>query len=238
MSGLVKYESNEAIATLRMDDGKANVMSTAMLKELHDAFDRAESEKSVVILSGRENTFSAGFDLKTFASANANNIHEMVKLGAELTLRILTFPMPVIIACNGNALAMGSFLTLAADIRIGVDGPYKIGFNEVAIGLKVPGYAIGLASQRLNLAHFNRTAVTGELFTPLEAVRAGFLDHVVASDALNSSAKATALAMTKINHAAHALTKLRVRDAAIKAIRTDIDTEVTLENYQKMVAPA
>ena len=59
----------------------------------------------------------------------------MVRLGAELALRVLSFPRPVAIACNGHAYPMNAFLMLAADIRIGTEGAFGIGMNEVAIGI-------------------------------------------------------------------------------------------------------
>jgi enoyl-CoA hydratase len=236
MSELVRYETAGAIATLTMDDGKVNVMSPGMLAALHEAFDRAERERSIVILTGRDKIFSAGFDLKVFAEASARDIYRMMKLGAELALRILTFPTPVVTACTGHALPMGAFLMLAADVRVGADGPFRIGLNEVAIGLTVPSFALELARQRLVPAYFHRTAMTGELFAPREAVTAGFLERVVTAEELPETARSIATALTKIDLAAHAATKARARGAAAKAIRAAIDAEITLETYQASVA--
>jgi enoyl-CoA hydratase/carnithine racemase len=236
MNQLVSYETVGSIAKVTMDDGKVNVMSSAMLKAIHDALDRAEREKSLVVLSGREKIFSAGFDLKVFAKGEAEDIYAMMRLGAELALRVLSFPTPVVTACSGNAFPMGAFLLLASDVRIGADGPFKIGLNEVAIGITVPSFGIELARQRLTPAHFNRTVVTGEMLAPREAAVAGFLDHVVAADELQATADTLATALTKIDLAAHAATKKRVRGPATKAIRAAIDAEITLEAYQEMVA--
>ncbi|HYB13311.1 MAG TPA: crotonase/enoyl-CoA hydratase family protein, partial [Myxococcota bacterium] len=149
MTPLVSHQSAGPVAKLIMDDGKVNVMSAAMLKALHEAFDRAEREKSVVVLTGRNGIFSAGFDLKVFAKGEPHGIYDMMKLGAELALRILSFPTPVVSVCNGSAFPMGAFLMLASDVCIGAEGPYKIGLNEVAIGITVPGFGIELARQRL-----------------------------------------------------------------------------------------
>lgn len=133
MTELVSYKSSGAVARLAMDDGKVNVMSTPMLKALHAAFDRAEKEKVIVVLSGRPGGFWAGFDLDVFARGNVRESLEMVRLGAELALRLMAFPMPIVAACTGHALPMGAFLLLAADVRFGADGPFRIGLNEVAI---------------------------------------------------------------------------------------------------------
>jgi enoyl-CoA hydratase/carnithine racemase len=236
MNQLVSYDTAGSIAKVTMDDGKVNVMSSAMLKGIHDALDRAEREKSIVVLTGREQIFSAGFDLKVFAKGAAEDIYAMMRLGAELALRVLSFPTPVVTACSGNAFPMGAFLLLASDIRVGADGPFRIGLNEVAIGITVPSFGIELARQRLTPAHFNRIVVTGEMLAPREAALAGFLDHVVAAEELEATADALATALTKIDLAAHAATKGRVRGPAAKAMRAAIDAEITLEAYQEMVA--
>ena len=148
MTQLLTYEFSGSVARIAMDDGKLNVMSPDMLGALHEAFDRAEADGAIVILSGREGIFSAGFDLKVISHGSPDEHHRMLSLGAELALRVLSFPTPVVSACAGHALPMGAFLMLASDVRIGADGPFMIGLNEVAIGLTVPQFAIELARLR------------------------------------------------------------------------------------------
>jgi enoyl-CoA hydratase len=235
MNQLVTYERSGPVARITMNDGKANVMSPAMLGALHGAFDRAQSDQAIVVLTGRDKTFSGGFDLKVFAQGDATEIHSMLKLGGDLAVRLLSFPTPVVVACNGSAYPMGAFLMLASDVRIGADGPFKIGLNEVAIGLTVPYFAVELARQRLTPAYFHRTVI-GEMLAPREAVLAGFLDRVVAPEDLQSAADTIAEGLTKLSFPAHAATKLRVRGPALKAIQEAIDTEITLENARKAVA--
>ncbi len=118
-----------------MNDGKANVMSVAMLNALLAAFDEAERDKAVTVLSARGKHFSGGFDLNVFAKGGADEQYAMVKAGAELALRILSFPFPVVAACQGNAYPMGAFLIMSSDHRIAAEGDYRIGMNEVAIGI-------------------------------------------------------------------------------------------------------
>jgi enoyl-CoA hydratase len=112
-------------------------MSIAMLDELHRAFDQATKDNAIVIPTGREGIFSSGFYLNVFGKG-AQKVLRMLTLGAELAEKVLSFPMPVITACNGHALPMGAFLMLSADRRIYTEGDYKIGMNAVAIGLAVP----------------------------------------------------------------------------------------------------
>ena len=221
-----------------MDDGKVNVMSTAMLKGLDAAFDRAEQDRAIVILtSGRPGLFTAGFDTKILARADPDETFEMVRLGADLAARVLAYRYPVVAACPGHCFPMGAFLLLASDVRIGAGGPYKIGLNEVAIGIPVPSFGLELGRQRLSPAHLQRTALTGEMFAPQEAATAGFLDRVVAAEDLQATARAAAEALTQIHLPSHATIKARLRAAAVQAVRAAINTEITLEAYRKKGRP-
>jgi enoyl-CoA hydratase len=238
MAELASYELEGSIATITMDDGKVNAFSIPMLKALHTAFDRAERDGAIVVLTGRDNYFSAGFDLKVFAGGEVDQVIEMLTLGATFAERILSFPTPVIAACSGHAVAAGSFVLLAADLRIGTEGPFQIGLNEVKIGLTVPWFAIELARQRLTPAHFDRAVVNATMHSPSEALAAGFLDRVVSAGELRAASIDGAAALAELNLAAHAATKLRVRGSALKAIRTAIETELTPEGLGGAQAPA
>jgi enoyl-CoA hydratase len=239
MSDLVGYELNDGAATITLNDGKVNVMSSAMLKAIDAALDRAEEDKAIVVLSsGRPGLFTAGFDLKVLAQNDPAASYDMVRRGAELALRLLTFPLPVVAACNGHAFPMGAFLVLASDVRLGADGPFKIGMNEVAIGIPVPSFALELARNRVAPAWLNRTAVTGQMFAPDEALTAGFFDRVVAPGELAAEAAGAAEALKAIDLPSHATTKHRLRRAAAAAVRAAIDSELTLETYQRSAAQA
>jgi enoyl-CoA hydratase len=148
---------------------------------------------------------------------------EMVAAGASLAERMLSFPRPVVAACNGNAIAMGAFLLLSADHRIGAQGDFKLGLNEVAIGLTIPWFGIELARHRLTRPYFDRCTVTGILLRPDEAQAAGFVDEVVDPADLMPRAQATARTLAGIDPGAHAATKLRVRKAVLAGVRDGID---------------
>jgi enoyl-CoA hydratase len=224
MSKLVTYELKDSVATIGMDDGKVNALSLLMLTELRAAVDQAADDGAVVLLTGREKYFSAGFDLRAL-TGGGSEAPAMLRAGFELAERLLSFPRPVVIACPGHAVAMGVFLLLSGDYRIGVDGPYRITANEVAIGLTMPTAAIEICRQRLAPAHFNRAVILAEVYSPVSAVDAGFLDRVVNASELDDVAFATAAGLAKLNMTAHAASKLRARDQALKEIRAAIEAE-------------
>ena len=134
---------------------------------------------------------------------------------------------------------MGVFLLLSGDYRIGVDGPYKINANEVALGMTMPRTAIEICRQRLSPAHFNRAIILAEAYSPGDAVDAGFLDRVVGASELRGVARKTAAQLVNLNMDAHAASKLRARDGALTAIRTSIEAdEADFQNISRIAAGA
>jgi enoyl-CoA hydratase len=224
MAPLVSYQLDGSVATVTMDDGKVNALSLAMLTELNAALDRAISDRAVVVLAGREGVFSAGFDLAALRAGGPDAV-AMIRGGFELAERTLSFPTPVLIACTGHAVAMGVFLLLSADYRVGAAGPFRITANEVAIGLTMPLAAIEICRQRLAPAHFNRAVIIADVFSPDDAIAAGFLDRVVPASELGDAARTVAGLLAKLDMNAHTATKLRARDGTLKAIRAAIEAD-------------
>jgi len=224
VTALATYRLDESIGTIVIDDGKRNVLSPRMLADLNSALDRAAADQAVVVLTGRAGVFSAGFDLNVLGAGGEDALR-MLTAGFELAERLLSFPTPVVIAGTGHALAMGVFLLLAGDYRIGADGAYKIGANEVAIGLTMPRTAVEICRQRLAPAHFHRAVISAEIYSPTEAVTAGFLDRVVPGSELSREAQDAAARLAKLNMAAHAATKLRAREHTLRALRAAIEAD-------------
>jgi enoyl-CoA hydratase len=237
MSDRVAYRLDEGVATITMDDGKVNVMSTGMLRDLDAAFDRAEKDQAIALLrSARKDIFSAGFDLKIFAANDPELSLEMVKTGAELALRLMSHPFPTIGIMEGHAFPMGTFLLLACDVRIGAKGKFRMGLNEVAIGISPPGFAIELARSRVHPAWLSRTVTLGEMFEPDDAVVAGFLDRAVPGNEVERTIDEVVAAMRGLRAPSHALAKQRLRRAAMAAMREAIDRELTLAAYMSNFA--
>ena len=224
MTALVNYSLDGSIATVSMDDGKANALSVPMLAELHEALDRAEADGAIVVLTGREGRLSGGFHLPTLQGGGDDAV-TMLRSGFELTMRMLSFPTPVVVANPGHAVAMASFVLLCADYRIGAAGPYKISANEVAIGLTMPWSAIEISRYRLNPSHFHRVLALAEVYSPEDAVDAGFLDRVVPADEVLTTAQNVAVGFSQLDMKAHAATKLRLRDDLLVRLRAAIDRE-------------
>jgi len=224
MDALVTYHLDDGIATITMDDGKVNVMSNAMQAEINAALDRALDDGAVVVIEGRDGVLSAGFDLPTLRGGGDDG-WRMVRGGFELAHRVLGFPLPVVIACTGHAIAMGTFLLLSGDYRVGARGPYKLVANEVAIGLTFPRVGIEILRQRLTPAAFNRAAMLAETFSPEDAVTAGFLDRVVGPAEVRTAARSAAAQLATLDLGAHARTKAVAREGVLAAMLASIEAE-------------
>ena len=214
----------DGIAMITLDDGKVNALSAERLGEIDAALDVAERAGAVVVLAGREGIFSAGFDLATFPRGRDATL-AMLRAGASLILRLLRFPRPVLTVCTGHAYPAGAFLMLAADVRLGLAGPFRIGMNEVAIGLTVPRFAIELARHRLTAPGFARVSAAC-MFAPEEAMRLGYLDRVLEPDALGPAAREEAARLRALDMPSFEATKARANEHAIAAIRAAVDAEL------------
>jgi len=221
----VQYSLQDQVATIRIDDGKRNALSPRVLRELYRALDQAESDRAIVIVTGRESVFSAGFDLNVMKRGGLNAIR-MLRSGYALPARILAYPYPVIAACNGHSLAMGVFTMLSADYVIGSHGDFKIAANEVAIGLTMPRVAAAMLRHRLNPAAYQCAVTLSEYFDVESALRAGFFDELVEPDDLIARAETRAGELKALNPAAHAASKRRIRARLIRKIRFGIPLDL------------
>ncbi len=220
----VSYHLNDGIATLTLDDGKANAMNPRMLQAINDALTQAEADQAVVVITGRPGMFSGGFDLGVFKGDPQDQL-TMLNAGAQITHRLLSFPHPVIAACSGHAVAMGVFLLLSTDVRIGLSEGAMVHVNEVQIGMTVPHFALEVCRQRLAPAHLNLAAVTAQPYTTVQALAAGFFDDIVPAESMAAAALAQATRLKKLNRAAFTATKLRQRQAGLAALALAIEED-------------
>lgn len=226
MCAWVELTTTAGVSVVTMDDGKVNAMSSKMLGALGAALDRAEADGSAVVITGRIGMFSAGFDLFTLRQGGEAAL-AMLEAGARLAARLLAFPAPVVAAVSGPAIAMGAFVALGADVRIGaLDEDHEMAANEVAIGLTVPRFAIELLRWRLTPAAFDSAALTARPYTGAEAVHAGWLDERVQKDRLRDHAIDRAKTLAAFNRQAFQGTKQRVRGPALEALRLGIEADL------------
>lgn len=224
MSDLVQYALADGVATITLSNGKVNALSPQVIADINTALDQAEKDSAVVILTGQAGILSGGYDLKVMKTG-PEATRDMVAAGSALTLRMLAHPQPIIVACPGHAVAKGAFLLLACDYRIGVEGAFQIGLNEVKIGMTMHQVGIALARDRLTPAVFQRSVINAEMFGPQAALVAGFLDQIVPADALMATALAMAQQLSQLNMTAHTQTKRKARKALLDTLAAAIEVD-------------
>lgn len=226
MSELVTLSISDGVAHLALDDGKANAISHAMIEAIHGALDTAVADARAVVLSGRPGRFSAGYDLSVM-NGGPDAVRALVREGALLTMRLYELERPVLIAATGHALAQGAIFLMAADVRIGATGAFKIGLNEVAIGMPVPVYAAELARDRLSRRHLTAATALATIFDPAGAVDAGYLDAAVDPEEVVGTTleRARGLAAT-LNVRAFAATRRTMRGEVAQKVRTTLNEDI------------
>ena len=216
-SDVLTYTLESNIAIVRMDDGKANALSEGMIDGLLEALARAEKEASAMVLLGRPDRFCAGFDLRVMMSS-PDAAKALLTRGSDLLMKLYAAKVPLVIGCTGHALAGGALVLLTGDVRIGAEGAYRIGLNEVSIGMPVPVLAMELARDRIVPTELTRATLLAQIYDPTEAARVGYLDRTAASDAVLDLAKAEALRLAGLARPAFEATKARLRGKTIAHI--------------------
>jgi enoyl-CoA hydratase len=234
MTDLVSYAFADGVASLTMDDGKANAMGPGMQAALNAAFDRAETDKAIVVLTGRAGVFSGGFDLGVFKAGDAAVTFQMLTGGAQLAQRMLSYPHPVIAACSGHAVAMGLFLLQCADVRIGLKAGATFQANEVLIGMTLPHFALETIRHRVATPHQHLVG-TAMPYTGEDAVRAGLLDDAVAPEALASAVRAHVDRLKKADPRSFTATKQRLRAHVLAAMPGAIENDIV--DWKRLGAP-
>jgi enoyl-CoA hydratase len=228
---LVTFELRDKIALIQMDDGKANALSYALMDALDAALDRAEKEAVAVVLTGRRGRFSAGFDLAEMM-AGMDQARAIVSRGANLLLRLYALPLPLVTVSTGHALAGGALLLLTGDVRLAVRGAFRIGLNEVQIGMPVPILAMELARDRLHPAHLTAATLFATVLDPEAALVAGWVDELAAEEGLLDAALAHARKLGALPRGAYAQTKVALREKTIRYAR-----ETLVEDMKRLTPP-
>ena len=218
MSELVGYAVQDGVATLRLDDGKANAMSSEMSQAIAAGLDRAAVDARGVVLRGRPGVLCGGFDLKVIRGGDAAARAAMVEGGMRLLERLYLLPQPLILGCTGHSVAAGGLLLLTGDMRIGVRGAFRLGLNETTIGLSLPQAGLELARDRLLPTALTEATLLARLYDPDAAARVGYLDQAVEAEGFDAAIRDAAAAMLALDSAAFAATKQRLRSATLARI--------------------
>ena len=220
---LATLKKEENISVITLDDGKANVFSTKMSTDINECLDEVSKEDGCIVLTGREGMFSAGFDLKTLQGGDMDQIQEMTTTGFKLLSRIFSFPRPVIAACSGHGIALGTFLLCCCDYRIGIKGDFMLGANEMRTNMVIPPPILELIKFRVAQSHKYRAVLGAEMYTFENAKEAGLIDEVVDSNILMETAFNKAKDLATMGHPSYSMTKELYIAEPLRKINDGID---------------
>lgn len=213
---------NNDIATITLDDGKANAIDWDWMAAFIKLLDKAESEAKALIITGRSGVFSGGFNLKKLPNASRDQLSQLLDDASEMLARIYESKLPIIAACSGHAIAMGSFFLCACDTRIGIKGDYKFGANETLNNMNLPVFAVELPRDRLDPHYMTRSLIQSEMYGVDDAIKAGYLDMAVDEDMLMTTANGLAQKLAQLPARAYGANKNLVRGRTIGRIRDAI----------------
>lgn len=221
MSEFTKVEIEDGIATITLDDGKANALGFTMIEHINKALDEAEAAADVIVMTGREGVMTAGFDLKVMRN-EPDRVMDLVTQGGQMLVRIFASHKPVLLASTGHGIAAGALLMLSGDYRISMAGDFKYGLNESAIGMVLPPYGMDLARFKLNQKFLDMAVVGADLYGPEMASQIGYTDEVAAADKFAARVREKAEYFKTLDAKAYAGNKRHIRQALADKMAADL----------------
>ena len=223
---LATLTSKDDISIITLDDGKANVFSPKMIQDVNECLDKVPTESGAIIIIGREGMFSAGFDLKIISAGDIQATMDMTLCGFKLLSRIFSFPRPILAACSGHGIALGTFLLCCCDYRVGVKGDFMIGANEMRTNMVIPIPILELISHRVSASHKYRAILGAEMYSIESGLEAGLIDEIVDPENLMETAMLKAKDLATMGHPSYTLTKeLLIREPLQKINNAISDIE-------------
>jgi enoyl-CoA hydratase len=174
----IPMRSRPTVALVRLHCGKANAIDESLLDTLENELERAlEGGARAVVLTGYDRYFSAGLNL-TGLPDTREGMRAFAERFDRGLLHLYQFPLPVVAAVNGHAVAGGCILLSACDLRIGAEGDYRIGVSEVEIGVAFPSVALALIQNAVHPSWTTEVILGARLMDPHEALRSGLLHEL------------------------------------------------------------
>lgn len=216
----MQIETSGGVAVLPMRAGKANAIGSAFLERLSAQLDAVESSgAAALVLTGEGRAFSAGLDLPEISALDRGALERFIRRFSELMLRVFALPVPVVAAINGHAIAGGCVLAMQADVRLAAAGDYRIGLNEVAIGLGLPAVVLETLRCQVSPRSLGPVALEGRLLSPEEARTFGLVEAVLPPAVLLEQARGRAAELAALPRPAFRDVKQALRGPVAAAVR-------------------
>lgn len=219
----IKVSVIDRLATITLNRGKSNALNGELITELDDMLKNISTDANIagVILTGTAPFFSAGLDLVELYNYNEEEAKSFWKLFLDFVANLVSFKKPIVAAISGHSPAGGCILALACDYRIMAEGQYIIGLNEVPVGIIVPNSVFQLYSFWLGKAEATRSLLTGKLYNPEDALKAGLVDELAKNESLLTTAERKIKKFMELESNTWSQSKLNIREDLIAAVSAD-----------------
>jgi enoyl-CoA hydratase len=189
------HEHRGRIGVLRLDDGRVNAMSPEWVAGFPQAFREAthdaDGHPRPVVVLGTPKTLSAGLDLKRLPLDSNEKLVEFTRGFMRAFAELLSHPRPVVVGVDGAAIAGGTVLALAGDMRVGTPRA-RMGVPEVPVGIPFPGPVLELVRARIAPPECNEAILRGTIREGKDCLGLGWVDKMVDANALRDACLALA----------------------------------------------
>jgi 3,2-trans-enoyl-CoA isomerase len=207
------------VLELRLNRPPVNALSPELLAAIGEGVGRAPQDGArAVVLSGSPGVFSGGLDVPCLLALDRHDLAAALEVFFSTIETLAKSSVPVAAAITGHSPAGGAVLALACDRRMMAEGDFKIGLNEVRIGIPIPEIVAALARRAVGARRAEDLCVTGRLLDPAEALETGLVDDVVAPDRVVEAARAWCEQVVSVPSAALAETRTRMRSDLVEMI--------------------
>ena len=226
MSTVTTEDRDGGVRVVALSKPPANAIDETLLADLAAALDAARDDDRVraLVLTGSGAFFSGGFD---FAAPRRDDVvaDDLYNLYRDAHLKLLTLPKPTVAMMNGHAIAGGLVLVLTCDYRLGVEGDYRVGFNEVAVGASFPRTAFEIVRLRLAHARASELLLGAALYPASQALRLGIVDELFPPEKFTDTVLRRAARLGAFPREAYAHTKTALIADAVAHIAAETPEE-------------
>jgi len=226
MTTVLHQDREGGIRVLTLDRPPANAIDETLLVDLAAALDAAATDDAVraVVLTGAGAFFSGGFDFRAARRDGAASLR-VHTLYRDTHRALLALRKPTLAMVRGHAIAGGLVLVLACDYRLGLDGDYRVGVNEVAVGAAFPPTALEIVRLRLPHARASELVLGAALYPAGQALRLGVVDELLPAERFEETVLRRAARLAAFPREAYAHAKAALAADALARIDAETPAE-------------
>lgn len=215
------------VRELRFNRPPANALSSELLVALKQAVEAAPKEGiRALVLAGSPGMFSAGLDVPLLITLDRPAIAQTWRDLYSVLQVLACSPVPIAAAINGHGPAGGTVLALFCDWRVMAEGDWKMGFNEVQVGIPLPPVILAALKRQVGARQAERLGAGGLVISGSEAARLGLVDELVPLDRVVDRAIEWCRSLLALPPQAMTLTRTKARADLASLFDRDIKREL------------